>query len=219
MSYKDTFGGRLNEARKNKQMSQESLAKQLGVSKQAVSNWENNQNHPDSKKLKSISQVLGVDINWLLTGARKGLNLDTGRSTRAGEVIIYSLKDISDLESSKNDGNIRPSLVSYFEASTSSFAITIEDNSMSPEFIEGDVVIIDPEVSPVPGDKVCSLVDGMEDALFRIYKSSGLKLINNSEKSQFSLLPINNNWASINISGNGKILGVMVEHRKPRRSS
>lgn len=219
MSYKDTFGGRLNEARKNKQLSQDSLAKQLGVSKQAVSNWENNQNHPDSKKLHSIGRVLSIDINWLLTGTKKDLNLDTGRSTGAGEVIIYSLKDISDLETAKNDGNIRPSLVSYFDASKSSFAITIEDNSMSPEFIEGDVVIIDPEVSPVPGDKVCALVDGMDDALFRTYKSSGLKLVDNSENSQFSLLPINNNWASINISGNGKLLGVMVEHRKPRRSS
>jgi len=218
MSYKDTFGGRVYEARKNKKSSQESLANLLGVKKQAVSNWENNKNHPDSDKLSALCGALGVEINWLLTGVTQLTDSITS-STRMGEVTIYNLKEITDIEAAKVDGKTRPSTLPYFEASDKSFAVIIEDSSMAPEFIVGDVVIIDPEIKPVPGDRVCALVQDMNNVVFRIYKSSGLKLLDDNKHSKFTLVPINDHWSPINISDNGSLLGVMVEHKKPRRIS
>lgn len=32
------------------------------------------------------------------------------------------------------------------------FAVWVQGNSMTPEFNEGDLVIIDPDVAPLPGD-------------------------------------------------------------------
>lgn len=217
MSYRDTFGGRLYDARKNKKITQSALAKRLHVSKQAVSNWENNKNHPDTDKLADICSILERESSWLLTG--QGELTNNEYSIRAGEVIIYKLKEISEYPIVKDHSLARQTTIAYFDASDSSFAIYIEDSSMHPEFIEGDVVIIDPEVSPLPGDRVCALVEGYGDAVFRSYKSSGIKDPSNVQANIFTLLPLNKNWAPIDVNGNGKIIGVMVEHKKPRRTA
>ena len=43
-----TFGERLFKLRKEKGLSQESLAEQLNTTRQAISKWENNQGYPET---------------------------------------------------------------------------------------------------------------------------------------------------------------------------
>lgn len=47
--------------------SQEELAARLGVSRQAVSKWETGDAEPEVSKLRLLSQVFGVSIDWLLS--------------------------------------------------------------------------------------------------------------------------------------------------------
>ena len=47
------FSEKLPKLRKNNNLSQEQLAEQLGVSRQAVSKWESEQSTPDIEKLLS----------------------------------------------------------------------------------------------------------------------------------------------------------------------
>lgn len=51
--------------RQNAGLSQQGLADQLSVTRQAVSNWEREQTLPDLDTLRAIAQVLGVDLNTL----------------------------------------------------------------------------------------------------------------------------------------------------------
>ena len=44
------FGEKLFKLRKEKGLSQEALADQLGTTRQAVSKWENNQGYPETEK-------------------------------------------------------------------------------------------------------------------------------------------------------------------------
>lgn len=60
-----SFGARLAQLRQNAGLSQQGLADQLSVTRQAVSNWEREQTLPDLDTLRSIAQVLGVDLNTL----------------------------------------------------------------------------------------------------------------------------------------------------------
>ena len=46
-----TFGEKLFKLRKEKGLSQEALAEQIGTTRQAVSKWENNQGFPETEKL------------------------------------------------------------------------------------------------------------------------------------------------------------------------
>ncbi len=48
--------------------SQEVLAEKIYVSRQTVSNWENNKNYPDINSLLRLSEVFGVSIDILIKG-------------------------------------------------------------------------------------------------------------------------------------------------------
>ena len=66
MEYKETMGKRISELRKNKGMTQEQLAQQVGVTAQAVSKWENDLSCPDISILTQLAEALGVTTDELL---------------------------------------------------------------------------------------------------------------------------------------------------------
>jgi len=64
-----TLGNRISALRKDKKLSQESMAEALNVSRQAVSKWENDLSSPDTENLIALSRLLQVDVEFLATGA------------------------------------------------------------------------------------------------------------------------------------------------------
>lgn len=61
-----TFAEKLQQLRKEKNFSQEQLATQLTVSRQAVSKWETGESLPDAGKLVQISRLFDVSVDALL---------------------------------------------------------------------------------------------------------------------------------------------------------
>ena len=59
---------RLQQLRKERGLSQEALAEQLGVSRQAVSKWESGQTMPEAEKIVAASELFGVTTDWILKG-------------------------------------------------------------------------------------------------------------------------------------------------------
>ena len=72
------IGRRIATYRKEKGLTQMGLANQLGVSYQAVSNWERGESMPDIAKLEDLSRELGVSIDAILGNDKK---------SRAAEVL------------------------------------------------------------------------------------------------------------------------------------
>ena len=62
------FGEQLRRAREEKGMTQQSLAEQLYVTRQAVSRWECGDRYPDLLTTKKISQIVEVSLDDLLSG-------------------------------------------------------------------------------------------------------------------------------------------------------
>ena len=62
------FGEQLRRAREEKGMTQQSLAEQLYVTRQAVSRWECGDRYPDLLTTKKISKILEVSLDDLLSG-------------------------------------------------------------------------------------------------------------------------------------------------------
>lgn len=60
------IGAKLAAARKNNGLTQEKLAEKLGVTPQAISTWERDENLPDLKNLLQLGSVLGITMNELL---------------------------------------------------------------------------------------------------------------------------------------------------------
>ena len=63
-----TLGERLIQLRAKAGLSQDTLAEQLGVSRQSVSKWENDASVPDLEKLVKLSAVFGVSLDELVKG-------------------------------------------------------------------------------------------------------------------------------------------------------
>ena len=61
-----TFSEKLVRLRKRAGLSQESLAEALGVSRQAVSRWEQGTTLPDAAKLLPCARLFSVSVDWLL---------------------------------------------------------------------------------------------------------------------------------------------------------
>lgn len=65
----ETLGRRIARLRLARTATQERLAKELNVSPQAVSKWENDINYPDISLLPNLARFLGVSVDELLSGA------------------------------------------------------------------------------------------------------------------------------------------------------
>ena len=77
----ETLGRRIARLRLARTATQERLAKELNVSPQAVSKWENDINYPDISLLPDLARFLGVSVDELLSGA----SASTQESTAAQE--------------------------------------------------------------------------------------------------------------------------------------
>ncbi len=69
------IGSFLKALRKEKNMTQEQLAEQLGVSNRTVSRWETGNNMPDISLLTEIAEFYDVSIPELIYGERKSENM------------------------------------------------------------------------------------------------------------------------------------------------
>lgn len=105
-------------------------------------------------------------------------------------------------------------MLTDLELSQNAFALRIKGDSMLPEFREGDTVIIDPSVAPMPGDYVVAK-NGENEATFKKYRPRGM---NDNGQQVFELVPLNEDYPSMRSDlTNIDIIGTMVEHRRYRK--
>ena len=79
-----TFSEKLIRLRKREGLSQEALAEMLGVSRQAVSRWEQGTALPDGGKLLPCARQFGVSVDWLLD---EGQGWEAQRSKAKGMTV------------------------------------------------------------------------------------------------------------------------------------
>ena len=60
------IGNKLNKARTKANLTQEQVADALGVSRQTISNWENEKTYPDIKSVVTLSDLYCVSLDYLL---------------------------------------------------------------------------------------------------------------------------------------------------------
>ena len=65
-----SIGRRIVELRKAINLTQNQLAKEMEVSRQAVSKWETDQTIPDALNIIRLAEILDSDIEYLSTGRR-----------------------------------------------------------------------------------------------------------------------------------------------------
>ncbi len=82
-----SIGNRISELRKQHNYSQEYVAEQLDVSRQAVSKWEQNQTSPDTNNLIALAELFGVSVEYIATGKTMDVPQNSGEQSSAPKEI------------------------------------------------------------------------------------------------------------------------------------
>ncbi len=92
-----TFGDRVAAAREYLSMSEEDLARRLGIKVETVNKWENDLAEPRANKLQMLSGILNVSLRWLLTG--EGDELEGGGEAPIDQAVNDILREMRALRS------------------------------------------------------------------------------------------------------------------------
>ena len=90
------FGEQFKKIRTEKKLTQEQVASQLHLSRQAVSNWENNKNLPDIEMVVDIARTFQLSLDELILGDSAENNMTAklikdGSDTRRAKLNLYSI--------------------------------------------------------------------------------------------------------------------------------
>lgn len=195
------------------------LANRIGSDVGNVSRLERGKQGYSDEILGKIAAALGCPVADLFQSAPGESNVQpTAIGSRRIPVLSYV-----------QAGALTESVVPYthpddwlltdLDLSRSAFALRIKGLSMySPmseeSFNEGDLVVIDPSVEPLPGDFVVAK-NGEHEATFKKYRPRG---VNEKGAVVFELVPLNPDYPSLRSDISAvQIIGTMVEHRRYRK--
>lgn len=224
-----TPGQRLAKAIKESGRSKRQIALALGLKAPSITNAIR-RDVVSAKLAQGVAEQTGYRWEWLLTGDGEPTQeefLPTIRpvSQSVRRIPVISLSHAATWPRGVREGDSMGDIEVDRELAeglgSSSFCIVIEDDSMrdiSPESVRrGDKVVIDPAVTPRPGDLVVAHCDSPSGTIFRKYRARGTDA---EGHPIVELLPLNSDYASVEMSltGRNRIIGVMVEHRRARRT-
>ena len=90
---KATFGDRLAAARENSNLSQNDLAKRLGVKNSTIKSWENDNSEPRANRLSMLAGLLNVSITWLISAEGSGVEAPS-KEDRSEDSLQEVLKEL-----------------------------------------------------------------------------------------------------------------------------
>jgi HTH-type transcriptional regulator, cell division transcriptional repressor len=90
-----TFGDRITGAREAVGLSQEELARRLGVRLRTIRAWEDDLAEPRANKLQILAGLLNVSLRWILTGEGDGIS-GPGEAEVPEEItaLLIELRDV-----------------------------------------------------------------------------------------------------------------------------
>lgn len=174
-----SFHSRLKELRVKLELSQQSLAEKIGISKSSINMYERGEREPGIETLEAFADFFNVDMNYLL-GKSDSVHSFTSFNTSnhsaripvygsvAAGIPIEAITDIEDYEE-----------ITEEMARTGKYAaLKIKGSSMEPRFTEGDVVIVKLQDTVESGDIAIVIVNGDEATCKKIKRTpEGVMLI------------------------------------------
>lgn len=206
MSIKEKIGLRIKQERTSKKLTMKALAEltdNLNISR--INNYERGERTPGPEEIKQLAKALEVSPSFLmcLSDDRQGSFKTPGLGgllpildyKRACDPAL-AIQRIKDESYSEKIELIPISSVVQDRIGQNAFALVVKDESMIPEFKFDDILIVDPDTQPNPGDYIVVRLENESEIIIRKLK----QLSASKERPEFELLAINNDWPDVKIS-------------------
>lgn len=142
-----TLGSQLKTARKQCGWTQKELAHRVDVAHNSISNWENDQNRPDSETLRRLCEALDVTPNFLYSCDDDGFHLPA--PLIADTVITFPVLvevaagfDKMPMENWNGEQIEVTEGMLHGRPREDFFAMRVRGDSMYPELHDGDILLI-----------------------------------------------------------------------------
>ncbi|MDW9178614.1 LexA family transcriptional regulator [Legionella pneumophila] len=217
MDIREQIGKRITKARKELGLTIKVLAERTEeLSAARISNWEQGTRSPGPLEAKLLAEQLNVSASYLMCLTdNPGGDLVQNPENKFRHIPILSLKEtphareILDqqepfiFEKTILIDSLNPSI-----KSSALFATSVEDSSMQSELNPGDLVVVDGELQPNPGQYVLVYLTQKKQTVLRQYGEA--------DGCLFQLLASSDLWATVSIkeAQEAQIIGVIVEIRK-----
>lgn len=193
----------LKSARKAAHLTQAEVAKVVGITQNGYSYWENGKTRIDNESLAKLSALFGVSVDYLLGNddLPDAVRIPVFSRVAAG-IPIEAIEDVVDWE------EIPRSLCS---GERQYFALRVSGDSMWPDYLSGDTVIVRRQDTCESGDD-CVVYVNSTDAT--------LKQVKLGDHGELTLIPRNQSYPPRTFTAQEvtelpvTIAGVVVEMRR-----
>jgi SOS-response transcriptional repressor LexA len=197
----------IREGRAKLGLSEEKFAELCGVSRAAVQQWEKEGEGgtaPSRRNQQRVADVLGLTVAQLMSGSE---NVSIGPEVRGSVPLLSGVQagaykmHVDNFH--PNDGG-EERIATTVPVKRHTFALRVVGDSMEPDFIEGSILIVEPELEAQPGDFIIAK-NGEEETTFKQLVKDG---------GDWYLKPINPRYP-VKPLGKSSIVGVVraVERR------
>lgn len=199
------IANRLKFKRKQLQVNQSELAAMSGVSQRQISTYELAKSEPRPDTLERLAKALGTTAEWLEFGDEESdidiLTEEHMKDAIGSATHVPILKWDLEIIKRIRIPFIRDMIPVPDVVSDESFALVVRGSGMSPDYPEGSVIVVDPNVELQSGSDVVIEMAGEVDFKRYSVEPSGRRF----------LVPINPQFPAVAIDDDGfKVLGVVA---------
>lgn len=198
------YSARIKRWRIANDLNEDQFAALIGVSRGSIQQWESGKTAPNRKRQPIVANVLGITVAQLMAD---------GNGTEEGPIIGGRVPLLSDVQAGDFHefvDNFHPGdggqelITTSVPVRKRTFALRVKGDSMEPEFHEGWILIVEPDLDAEPGDFVIAKNQSGETTFKQLVKEGG----------DWYLKPLNQRYP-IKPLGESRVIGVVraVERR------
>jgi SOS-response transcriptional repressor LexA len=165
---------------------------------------------PRASTLNAIASYFNVSVDQLLGNqpiTKNTIQNDLPTNQRTLHLPIFSLDhpdELLKMRGQTNPSNWKKWIEVESNIKDSCFAVEVIGESMWPNFLEGVLIIIDPELNPKNKDHVLCKLHDSDDIIFRQYIE---------ENGEYFLKAINHVYKTLPLKKHDSILGVIIQSK------
>ena len=164
---------RIAAARNAKGWSQKDLAKKIGTTQQQIARYESGANDVKSSVLLKLSAALGVTVSYLLALDDDPSFVSVVSSDTVPVPVLGRIAAGTPRAAFSQSDDYHDTQRGLVASHPNAFWLVVAGNSMNRLFLEGALVLVDPDSEVRSGDVAAIFVNGDDATIKRVYFEDG----------------------------------------------